>query len=510
MESFAKTCHRRILRSVVLGMSFALIAVSAGAQERTDHSLQQARLPVGMSTQTASKFQLEFAPSARWAAPMRWKYNHANAPAELAGAKAAIIAQLQATLDKWTSQCGATYQYEGETTTAPNTLIPDPSSGNQPDGSSVVGWGSLEPDFGAWTYVWYAMAGTQRVLIDADITLNIANVRSLGDIDRLMTHEWGHALGLAHSNIATAVMAGPPLSNYSPLVTPQADDVRGCRCLYGLPPGMQASYVCSLPPVVDFGNASIGMTTVPQNVTFTNSGNAPLSIQSSDVVDRTQFARVNGCGPGTVVAPGASCTVALTASPANLGTARSLLTMFTSEGYYELPLVGIGVNPGSVVAGMPTVEVIEYYNAALDHYFITWTAAEIANLDAGTTSPRWTRTGKSFRAFATPQSGTSQVCRFYIPPALGDSHFFGRGEAECNATRAAHPDFVLEEPNYTQLFVPDGGGCPTGSKPIYRVFNNRPETNHRYTIERAVRDEMIGKGWIAEGDGEDRVVMCAP
>ena len=467
-------------------------------------------LPVGVNTQAVSKFQLEFAPTARWVSPMRWKYNHANAPAELAGSKAAIIAQLQATFDKWTSQCGATYQYEGETTTAPNTLIPDGVNGNLPDGISVVGWGSLEPTFGAWTYVWYAMAGPQRVLIDADVTLNVNNVRTLADVDRLMTHEWGHALGLAHSNIESAVMAGPPMTSYSPLVTPQADDIRGCRCLYGLPPGMQASYVCSLPPVVNFGNATIGSTTVPQQVTFTNSGNAPLSIQTVDVVDRTQFRYVSGCGPGKVVAPGESCTVAVAATPGNVGTARSQLVMFTSEGYYELPLVAVGVIPSAVVAATTTVEVIEYYNATLDHYFITWTAAEIANLDAGTTSPRWTRTGKSFKAFATAQNGTSQVCRFYIPPALGDSHFFGRGEAECNATRVKHPDFVLEEPNYTQMIVPSGGGCPTGLKPVYRVFNNRPETNHRYTTERAVRDQMVGKGWIPEGDGDDMIVMCAP
>ena len=308
----------------------------------------------------------------------------------------------------------------------------------------------------------------------------------------------------------TAVMAGPPMTGYSPLVTPQADDVRGCRCLYGLPSGMQASYVCSLPAVVDFGSATIGMTSVPQNVTFTNSGNAPLSIQTAEVGDRTQFARVIGCGPGTVIAPGASCTVALNATPANIGTARSQLVMFTSEGYYELPLVTTGVTAGAALAGIPTVEVIEYYNATLDHYFITWTAAEIANLDAGLTSPRWTRTGKSFKAFAPAQNGTSQVCRFYIPPALGNSHFFGRGEAECNATRAAHPYFVLEEPNYAQLFVPSGGVCPAGSKPIYRLFNNQADTNHRYTIERAVRDEMVGKGWIPEGDGADMIAMCGP
>jgi len=28
--------------------------------------------------------------------------------------------------------------------------------------------------------------------------------------------------------------------------------------------------------------------------------------------------------------------------------------------------------------------------------------------------------------------------------------------------------------------------------------------------DRATRDQMVGKGWLAEGDGPDLVVMCAP
>src|SRR6185503_6134884 len=39
------------------------------------------------------------------------------------------------------------------------------------------------------------------------------------------------------------------------------------------------------------------------------------------------------------------------------------------------------------------VTIVEFYNAALDHYFITWVPAEIALLDAGTTLKGWTRTG---------------------------------------------------------------------------------------------------------------------
>ena len=46
--------------------------------------------------------------------PLRWKYNHSNAPA-FAADKAAVIAQIRQSFDKWSSQCGITYVYEGET-----------------------------------------------------------------------------------------------------------------------------------------------------------------------------------------------------------------------------------------------------------------------------------------------------------------------------------------------------------------------------------------------------------
>ena len=70
----------------------------------------------------------------------------------------------------------------------------------------------------------------------------------------------------------------------------------------------------------------------------------------------------------------------------------------------------------------------------LDHYFITWVTAEQTNLDAGNTPTKWDRAGYFFNTHTMPQSGTSPVCRYYIPPELGSSHFFGRSTAECDAT----------------------------------------------------------------------------
>ncbi len=166
----------------------------------------------------------------------------------------------------------------------------------------------------------------------------------------------------------------------------------------------------------------------------------------------------------------------------------------------------ITVGGGTVGAA---VSVVEFYNASLDHYFITYVADEIAKLDDGTFKG-WTRTGLSFKAFATAQSGTAAVCRIYIPPGKGDGHFFGRDANECDGTIGKNPTFVLESSAFIHLYPPTLGICAAGQVPVYRVFSNRADANHRYTTDRAVRDQMVGKGWLAEGDGADTVVMCAP
>jgi hypothetical protein len=157
-----------------------------------------------------------------------------------------------------------------------------------------------------------------------------------------------------------------------------------------------------------------------------------------------------------------------------------------------------------------TLDVIEFYNAVLDHYFLTWNMTEIENLDAGRTPTKWDRTGVTFKIYTSPQSDRSAVCRYYIPPGLGDSHFFGRGTVECDLTGRANPTFVLEERDFMFVSLPIAGVCPAGTIPVYRVFSNRPDANHRYMIDPAIRDQMVARGWKAEGDGADRVAMCVP
>ena len=161
-------------------------------------------------------------------------------------------------------------------------------------------------------------------------------------------------------------------------------------------------------------------------------------------------------------------------------------------------------------AGVQLVEVVEFHHERLDHYFLSWRPSEIAALDAGTAIRGWARTGATFRAWATPEAGSSPVCRYYIPPALGDSHFYGRGNAECEATGREQPGLVLEDARFMHLALPSAGACPANTVPVYRVFSQRADANHRYTTDRTARNQMVARGWLAEGDGPDLVVMCAP
>ena len=172
----------------------------------------------------------------------------------------------------------------------------------------------------------------------------------------------------------------------------------------------------------------------------------------------------------------------------------------TDAGAFALTVV----QPGHVAA------VIEYYAPQFDDYFITPVIDEIHVLDTQVI-PGWYRTGYSFEAYVEPTPGADPLCRFYIPPA---SHFFSGLSAECAAVLAFNvPPFVYESGSSFYLPAPDmqGGACPPGLIPVYRLYNNKPSlTNHRYTTDLVVKAQMVAKGYIAEGYGPNRVMMCAP
>ena len=171
----------------------------------------------------------------------------------------------------------------------------------------------------------------------------------------------------------------------------------------------------------------------------------------------------------------------------------------------------------SAAAPAMPVGAVEFYNAGLDHYFISALQPDIDALDSGRLAG-WVRTGLGFKVYpsqAVGGAGVNPVCRIYIPPAQGDSHFFSASPQECSDTIAKFPTFTFESPAVFYIALPVTAGamagtCPAGTVPVYRAFNNRADANHRYTIDRAVRDQMVARGYIAEGYGDDAVIMCAP
>ena len=156
------------------------------------------------------------------------------------------------------------------------------------------------------------------------------------------------------------------------------------------------------------------------------------------------------------------------------------------------------------------VDAIEFYRAELDHYFISAEAADINALDANVLRG-WQRTGLSFQVFAAIGPGLERTIRFYIPPALGDSHFLTADTAEVAAVRQQFPAFIEEAPLSMHVAMPDRatGACPVGTRPVYRIWNARADPNHRYTTDAAIRDLMVSRGGVAEGYGPVGVAMCA-
>lgn len=169
--------------------------------------------------------------------------------------------------------------------------------------------------------------------------------------------------------------------------------------------------------------------------------------------------------------------------------------------------------PGNFMGPEPSAAV-EFYNPSLDHYFITSDSSEIGDLDKGV-HKGWVRTRQTFLTYPSGTSaGRGQAtCRFYGLPSAGlDSHFYSASKAECDAVSAKFPgSWSKESDNVFEIGLPDVGGiCGVGSYPVYRLWNGRADSNHRYTMHAATRQQMIAKGYVAEGYSPDGIAMCAP
>jgi hypothetical protein len=171
----------------------------------------------------------------------------------------------------------------------------------------------------------------------------------------------------------------------------------------------------------------------------------------------------------------------------------------------------------AAAAPTQTAPVVEFYNQSLDHYFITQNAGEMSDLDHGV-HPGWVRTGQSFLAYLTGMSDRRgrPTCRYYGLPSAGlDTHMQSASLVECDAVGfdpLTKDRWQLEAPNAFEMPLPDTttGTCPSKTQAVYRLWNQRTDSNHRYTTNPAIEAAMIAKGYVPEGFGPDGVAMCAP
>ena len=248
--------------------------------------------------------------------------------------------------------------------------------------------------------------------------------------------------------------------------------------------------------------------TANKRVLIATQGVAATGLVTPDYVMPDRFVATDG---GTLTFAGVD-TLAYPALPtdgvnalfSNHATGPNLATNFSGR-FAALP------------AGAITV--VEFYNQTLDHYFVSPLAPDIDALDTGKFEG-WSRTGLTFIAYPTSEAGgagVNPVCRFFIPPQHGNSHFFSASPAECAVvvdkigTDPNFSGYILETPNAFYIALPDtaSGACLAGTVPVYRLWNQRFDSNHRFTIDPVVKAQMLGKGYFPEGYGPDAVSMCA-
>jgi len=260
---------------------------------------------------------------------------------------------------------------------------------------------------------------------------------------------------------------------------------------------------------IDAGSVMVGTTSAANTVPVTNIGGAPVQVSSVSSNNPTEFTIVQStCG---TVNPGMDCAFSFTFAPSAVGVRNATVTVLSNGVGSPQAVAMSGTGTSTPPPPVQTIDIIEYYHAEWDHYFMTGIPDEIQKLDAGVFAG-WTRTGKSFKGLPLSSANSEVVCRFFSTSfAPKSSHFYTPFPNECNIVKQ-NPDWQFEG-NVFNIAVPDVNGvCPAGTVPVYRLYNNGQGAapNHRYTTDLTVRQQMINAGWIPEGYGPIGVIMCAP
>jgi hypothetical protein len=216
-------------------------------------------------------------------------------PQNLYVSDSTAIWAIQTAAAAWHDQTGANIQlvYGGTTTGSSLTLNNKNEVFFRNDSNGYIGE----------TYWWYDGTGH---LVDADIVLHEAYTYFAGSgcsngiyIEDVAIHEFGHALGLGHSEVPNTTME-PAMPGYcdTSQVTLEADDITGIRALYpptasssnGQAPATPSALVASVNPANPMSSLALAWADNANNETG-------YSIERSS--DGRSFAQIGQAGANT-------------------------------------------------------------------------------------------------------------------------------------------------------------------------------------------------------------------
>jgi hypothetical protein len=155
----------------------------------------------------------------------------------------------------------------------------------------------------------------------------------------------------------------------------------------------------------------------------------------------------------------------------------------------------------------PVARVAQYFNVNTGFYFITASEQEQVAIESGhfvgwqpvniaPSSPN------TYGFFDDTSPGRAAVCRFFSAAfAPKSSHFFSANPAECEAVKN-NPLWTFEGDVGYVAVANATGSCPSGSVPLYRMYNNGVggAPTHIYTTSESWYVGLSGGGgWAAEG-----------
>ena len=451
---------------------------------------------------------------------VHWRYNDANRPAAASASATAMLTSVRTAMDKWSAVCAITFVYDGETTNGASLA----NSGTH-DAINAITWGTLDSGVAALTYVGTSTAtASVPTLNEADMVISIA--QSSTGLDAVLLHEVGHMLGLKHSNVENAVMSGPntapdPSTSYSQLTTLAADDIAGCRSLYGDVAPLPSDTTVSVSATsLTFADTAVNGVSNTQIVAVINKGVSLLTVSDVKLTGDDYILISTTCSKSTPISAYGRCGATVRFAPKTLGARTGTLefTHNATSGTATVALAGNGV--GTTGSTPQKREMVEYHFTPLDYYFITSRDADKAVLD---TTTGWARTGENFFVYTAQSAGTLGINRFYFDKvalnATRGAHFYTLLASDItaltnlNPNNANTPGLPQSEGIDSYAFLPlvtgVGGSCASGLLPVYRLFRGNlrfPDNpNHRFTASVATYNSFVALGWDGEG-----INFCVP